>query len=81
MLIAGRYRLQTTIGRGAMGEVWRAYDETLGRAVAVKLLLAQNSDPTASSRFRLEAQTAGRLSHPMWSVSSTSASRRAVCSW
>ncbi|XES00272.1 protein kinase [Streptomyces sp. S1D4-11] len=64
MLIAGRYRLQTTIGRGAMGEVWRAYDETLGRAVAVKLLLAQNSDPTASSRFRLEAQTAGRLSHP-----------------
>lgn len=64
MLIAGRYRLQTTIGRGAMGEVWRAYDETLGRAVAVKLLLAQNSDPTSSSRFRLEAQTAGRLSHP-----------------
>ncbi|MFD9659295.1 serine/threonine-protein kinase [Streptomyces mirabilis] len=64
MLIAGRYRLQATIGRGAMGEVWRAYDEILGRAVAVKLLLAQNSDPTASSRFRLEAQTAGRLSHP-----------------
>jgi serine/threonine-protein kinase len=47
-----------------MGEVWRAYDETLGRAVAVKLLLPQDSDPTASSRFRLEAQTAGRLHHP-----------------
>ncbi|MEV5785006.1 serine/threonine-protein kinase [Streptomyces sp. NPDC052287] len=64
MLIAGRYRLHDPIGRGAMGEVWRAFDETLGRPVAVKLLLPQNTDPTATSRFRLEAQTAGRLSHP-----------------
>ncbi|GGT31800.1 serine/threonine-protein kinase [Streptomyces chromofuscus] len=64
MLIAGRYQLQDPIGRGAMGEVWRAYDETLGRPVAVKLLLPQDSDPTAASRFRLEAQTAGRLHHP-----------------
>ncbi|MGW5477054.1 protein kinase domain-containing protein [Streptomyces sp. NPDC004008] len=64
MLIAGRYELNTTIGRGAMGEVWRAYDQMLGRPVAVKVLLAQNSDPTADSRFRLEAQTAGRLHHP-----------------
>ncbi|MDN0199797.1 serine/threonine-protein kinase [Streptomyces sp. S.PNR 29] len=64
MLIAGRYRLQDAIGRGAMGEVWRAFDETLGRPVAVKLLLPQDSDPTATSRFRLEAQTAGRLAHP-----------------
>ncbi|MFE9442888.1 serine/threonine-protein kinase [Streptomyces sp. NPDC006602] len=64
MLIAGRYRLQDPIGRGAMGEVWRAVDETLGRRVAVKLLLPHDSDPTATSRFRLEAQTAGRLNHP-----------------
>ncbi|MFC3573591.1 serine/threonine-protein kinase [Streptomyces yaanensis] len=64
MLIAGRYQLNTTIGRGAMGEVWRAYDQMLGRDVAVKVLLAQNADPTADSRFRLEAQTAGRLHHP-----------------
>ncbi|MEU6194300.1 protein kinase [Streptomyces sp. NPDC047061] len=64
MLIAGRYRLKTAIGRGAMGEVWRAYDEMLGRPVAVKLLLAQHTDPTAAARFRLEAQTAGRLQHP-----------------
>ncbi|MBT2423245.1 protein kinase [Streptomyces sp. ISL-22] len=64
MLIAGRYRLQDALGRGAMGEVWRAFDETLGRPVAVKLLLPQDSDPTAASRFRLEAQTAGRLNHP-----------------
>ncbi|WP_206313171.1 serine/threonine-protein kinase [Streptomyces sp. JB150] len=64
MLIAGRYRLHDAIGRGAMGEVWRAYDDTLGRPVAVKLLLPQDSDTTAASRFRLEAQTAGRLHHP-----------------
>ncbi|GAA2247942.1 hypothetical protein GCM10010145_13920 [Streptomyces ruber] len=64
MLIAGRYQLHDPIGRGAMGEVWRAYDETLGRAVAVKLLLNQGADATAASRFRLEAQTAGRLNHP-----------------
>ncbi|MGV9562605.1 protein kinase domain-containing protein [Streptomyces sp. NPDC003480] len=64
MLIAGRYELNTTIGRGAMGEVWRAYDRMLGRPVAVKVLLTQNADPTADSRFRLEAQTAGRLHHP-----------------
>ncbi|WP_405883289.1 protein kinase [Streptomyces sp. NBC_01136] len=64
MLIAGRYRLRNAIGRGAMGEVWQAYDETLGRPVAVKLLISQDTDPTAVSRFHLEAQTAGRLSHP-----------------
>lgn len=64
MLIAGRYRLGESIGRGGMGEVWRAYDETLGRHVAVKLLLPQDSDPTATSRFRLEAQTAARIDHP-----------------
>ncbi|MDO0914000.1 serine/threonine-protein kinase [Streptomyces sp. DT2A-34] len=64
MLIAGRYRLSESIGRGGMGEVWRAYDETLARAVAVKLLLPQDSDPTAASRFRLEARTAARIDHP-----------------
>ncbi|MFD3420995.1 serine/threonine-protein kinase [Streptomyces decoyicus] len=64
MLIASRYRLQDVVGRGAVGEVWRAFDESLGRPVAVKLLLPQGSDPSAASRFRLEAQTAGCLNHP-----------------
>ena len=64
VLIAGRYRLSESIGRGGMGEVWRAYDETLARHVAVKLLLPQDTDPTAPSRFRLEAQTAARIDHP-----------------
>ncbi|MFF0221670.1 serine/threonine-protein kinase [Streptomyces sp. NPDC004629] len=64
MLIAGRYRPHTALGRGAMGEVWRARDEVLGTDVAIKFLLAQSSDATATARFRLEAQTAGRLDHP-----------------
>ncbi|MFF0477899.1 protein kinase [Streptomyces sp. NPDC004284] len=64
MLVADRYRLHVCIGRGGMGEVWQATDEVLGRAVAVKLMLAQATDPSAGDRFRLEAQTAARLSHP-----------------
>ncbi|MEV0026522.1 protein kinase [Streptomyces atroolivaceus] len=64
MLVAGRYRLISPIGRGGMGEVWRATDEVLGRAVAVKLLLGDQADASSTARFRLEAQTAARLSHP-----------------
>ncbi|WTS30077.1 serine/threonine protein kinase [Streptomyces sp. NBC_00111] len=64
MLVAGRYRLISPIGRGGMGEVWRGTDEVLGRAVAVKLLLGDQADASSTARFRLEAQTAARLSHP-----------------
>ncbi|MET9881138.1 serine/threonine-protein kinase [Actinacidiphila glaucinigra] len=56
--------MDAPIGRGGMGEVWRATDEVLGRAVAVKLLLGDGSDASAAARFRLEAQTAARLGHP-----------------
>nr|WP_262928280.1 MULTISPECIES: serine/threonine-protein kinase [unclassified Streptomyces] len=63
-MVADRYRLHVCIGRGGMGEVWQATDEVLGRSVAVKLMLAQVADPAAGDRFRLEAQTAARLSHP-----------------
>uniref|UniRef100_UPI000DDAD621 serine/threonine-protein kinase n=1 Tax=Streptomyces triticisoli TaxID=2182797 RepID=UPI000DDAD621 len=64
MLVAGRYRLHTVIGRGGMGEVWQALDEVLGRPVAVKLLLNDGGDASAEARFRLEAQTSARLNHP-----------------
>lgn len=64
VLVAGRYRLISPIGRGGMGEVWRGTDEVLGRAVAVKLLLGDQADASSTARFRLEAQTAARLSHP-----------------
>ncbi|KUM95242.1 serine/threonine protein kinase [Streptomyces cellostaticus] len=62
LLLADRYHLDEPLGRGAMGEVWRATDRTLDRAVAVKLLRTEEAADT--ERFRLEAQTAGRLNHP-----------------
>ncbi|MFD8222353.1 serine/threonine-protein kinase [Streptomyces sp. NPDC059697] len=62
MLLADRYQLDELLGRGAMGEVWRATDQVLGRPVAVKLLRADEA--TDIERFRLEAQTAARLNHP-----------------
>lgn len=61
-LLADRYQLQERLGRGAMGEVWRAADQLLERPVAVKLLFAEAA--ADAERFRLEAQTAGRLNHP-----------------
>src|SRR6476659_10180367 len=59
-LIAGRYRLLETLGRGAMSSVWLAEDEELGRRVAVKTL-APSAD---RARFEREARAAASLSHP-----------------
>lgn len=64
MLVADRYQLDHVLGRGAMGEVWHAADLTLNRPVAVKLLQTGQATATDTERFRLEAQTAARLSHP-----------------
>ncbi|MFK4084784.1 serine/threonine-protein kinase [Kribbella sp. NPDC020789] len=64
MLIAGRYRLGESLGRGGMGEVHRATDEALGRVVAVKTMLRSRTDPSAAERFRREAMAAARLSDP-----------------
>ncbi|MEQ8147682.1 serine/threonine-protein kinase [Streptomyces sp. OP7] len=68
-LIHGRYRLMDRIGRGGMGEVWRARDESLGRQVAVKCLdpLGPQRDPAFGQvlreRFRREARVAASLQH------------------
>ncbi|MFI7062522.1 protein kinase [Kribbella sp. NPDC050124] len=61
MLVAKRYRLGPSIGRGGMGEVFRATDEQLGRPVAVKLLLSTDRDPRSAERFHREARAAARL--------------------
>lgn len=61
----GRYRLDSHIATGGMGEVWRGTDLVLQRDVAVKLLKQEYArDPDASARFRNEARHAGVLSHP-----------------
>ena len=63
-LLAGRYRLLELLGRGGMGQVRRAWDSSLGRPVAVKLLALDEADPAAAERFRREAQTTARLNDP-----------------
>ena len=61
----GRYRLVELLGRGGMGEVWKAFDTATQRVVAVKVLPAQlASDPTFEERFRHEAFAAASLNNP-----------------
>jgi serine/threonine-protein kinase len=61
----GRYRLIELLGRGGMGEVWRAYDTDTDRIVAIKLLPAYFSDNEEfQRRFRREAHAAARLNTP-----------------
>ena len=64
-LIAGRYRIIALLGKGGMGEVYRADDLTLGQAVALKFLPdAAASDVALLERFRNEVRIARRVSHP-----------------
>ncbi|WP_026049932.1 Stk1 family PASTA domain-containing Ser/Thr kinase [Microbacterium algeriense] len=64
-VIAGRYRVDELIGHGGMAKVYRGYDLTLGREVAIKILDRELARDTAfRTRFRLEAQAASRMSHP-----------------
>jgi tetratricopeptide (TPR) repeat protein len=61
----GRYRILDRVGRGAMGVVYAARDDAMGRNVAVKVLMADlESDPETRARFYREAQAAAGLLHP-----------------
>src|SRR5260370_42309054 len=61
----GPYEIRCSLGRGGMGEVYRAADPRLGREVAVKILSAKTaSDPDSIRRFEKEARAVASLSHP-----------------
>jgi Tol biopolymer transport system component len=61
----GSYQVQTLIGRGGMGEVYRAHDTRLGRDVAIKTLPPMfTTDPERLARFRGEARMLAALNHP-----------------
>lgn len=63
----GRYQILCEIGHGGMGVVYRAYDNTIGRVVAMKTItLDAEPDVRAGyvERLKLEARTAGQLDHP-----------------
>jgi serine/threonine-protein kinase len=63
--LAGRYRLDTRIGAGGMGEVWRGEDTVLARTVAVKVLLpGRMQDPGFVARFQGEARAMATINHP-----------------
>ncbi|MEV4018726.1 serine/threonine protein kinase [Nonomuraea angiospora] len=62
--LAGRYRLDTRIGAGGMGEVWRGEDIVLARTVAVKVLLpGRTQDPGFVARFQGEARAMATINH------------------
>jgi serine/threonine protein kinase len=65
ILLSGRYRIIALLGRGGMGEVYRADDLTLGQPVALKFLPHEAAlDQGLLERFHNEVRTARRVSHP-----------------
>jgi len=65
MATFGRYEILGKLGEGAMGVVYRARDNAIGRVVALKMLSAElGAEDELHHRFRREAEAIGRLSHP-----------------
>src|ERR1019366_2702626 len=61
----GPYEVQSPLGAGGMGEVYRARDSRLDRTVAIKVLSSHHSsDPALRQRFEREARTISKFSHP-----------------
>jgi serine/threonine-protein kinase len=65
IVLGGRYRLESVLGRGGMGTVYVAVQEDLGRRVALKVLdPLLGADPAQVERFRRESQAAALAHHP-----------------
>ncbi|HEU5162279.1 MAG TPA: serine/threonine-protein kinase, partial [Thermoanaerobaculia bacterium] len=62
--LRGQYRIVRMLGRGGMGVVYLARDLTLEREVAIKVVKTAEDSPALVERFRREARTAAKLSHP-----------------
>ena len=60
----GSYRIESQLGEGGMGTVYRALDTKLNRPVAIKVLSDELADAAARRRFQREAQMASSLNHP-----------------
>src|SRR5580765_6697667 len=61
----GKYQIDSLLGKGGMGEVYKAHDPNLGRFVALKIMRGPSIDDTmARERFTREAQSAGGLRQP-----------------
>jgi serine/threonine protein kinase/tetratricopeptide (TPR) repeat protein len=60
----GRYAVTGLLGEGGMGVVYAAFDERLGRTVAIKMIKAAVAEPSARERLRREARTAASINHP-----------------
>lgn len=60
----GQYRLESKLGEGGVGTVYRALDTKLNRSVAIKVLSSDLADAAARRRFQREAQLASSLNHP-----------------
>mgnify|MGYP002084763674 CR=1 FL=1 len=64
-VLASKYRLDELIGRGGMGEVYRAVNQDVGRIVAIKVLLAEHArNAPLVERFLREARAANLVRHP-----------------
>ncbi len=59
-----RFKLVSFLGRGGMGEVWKAEDELLGREVAIKILPPELANPDLKIRFEREYKILAALNHP-----------------
>lgn len=63
-VLIGRYRILGLLGRGGMGEVYKAFDVILNQTVALKFLAPAHISDAALVRFRNEVRTARQVSHP-----------------
>ena len=61
----GEYELLSRLGQGGMGVVYRAWQPSLGRQVALKCML-RGGDPKAEARFAREIRALGQVEHPGW---------------